>query len=227
MPVHLQNEITKLKRMILALSGVVEENVRKAVSSIERRDAAIAGEVIKADLEIDQMEVDVEEECLKALALHQPVAVDLRFIVAVLKINNDLERIDDLAVNIAKRALFICRHPAVQAPFEFGEMCRKTLNMLRYCLDGLMKMDDERARLVRAMDDEVDDINRHAYQKVFAAMRENPDNAEVLFSYLSASRHLERIADYATNISEDIIYMINGKIVRHGADEAEDRAGKS
>lgn len=212
---HLQNEIERLKKMILALSAVVESNVRKAVNSMEKADREAAQEVIAADSEIDRMEVDVEEECLKALALYQPVAVDLRFVIAVLKINNDLERIGDLGVNIAKRATYICNYPTIRAPFEFGELCRKTIDMLRYSLDGLMRMDLERARTVLAIDDEVDAINRQAYAKVFAAMHENPDNAEVLFSYLSASRHLERIADYATNIAEDVIYLINGKIVRH------------
>lgn len=213
---HLEREIERLKKMILALSAVVEESVRKAVRSIEARDCALAQEVLDTDREIDQMEVDVEEECLKILALHQPVAVDLRFIIAVLKINNDVERIGDLAVNIAERTFALCERPAIPAPFDFDGMCQKTLEMLRGSLDALMQMDTARARAVLVADNEVDAINREMYAKICAALRRDPSPAEVLLSYLSASRQLERIADSSTNIAEDVIYLIEGTIVRHG-----------
>ncbi|MCK4302876.1 MAG: phosphate signaling complex protein PhoU [Candidatus Eisenbacteria sp.] len=216
MSMHLQKEIEKLKKMVLSLSAVVEDSVQKAVAAIETRDAALAMEVIETDPEIDQAEIDVEEECLKILALHQPVAIDLRFIVAVLKMNNDLERIGDLAVNVAKRASFVCRHATIDAPSGFTPMARKTLEMLRESLDALMNMDAERARHVLAADDEVDNLNREMFQKVFRAIRKNPENIEVLQSYLSATRYLERIADCATNVAEDVIYMMEGRIVRHG-----------
>jgi phosphate transport system protein len=213
---HLEREIDKLKKMILSLSAVVEESVRKAVASIEKRDCAMAQEVLDTDREIDQVEVDVEEECLKILALHQPVAVDLRYIVAVMKINNDLERIGDLSVNITERTLFLCERAPITAPFDFGGMCQKTLEMLRGSLDALMQMDSARAREVLVADNEVDAINREMYAKICAALRSNADHAEVLLSYLSAARQLERIADSSTNIAEDVIYLIEGTIVRHG-----------
>jgi phosphate transport system protein len=190
--------------------------VRQSVASIESRDCAVAQRVLEADATIDRTEVDVEEECLKILALHQPVAVDLRYIVAVLKINNDLERIGDLSVNIAERTIFLCERPAIPAPFDFDGMCRKTLEMLRGSLDALMEMNAERAQAVLAADNEVDAINREMYAKICAALRRNPDHAEVLLSYLSAARQLERIADSSTNIAEDVIYLIEGRIVRHG-----------
>ncbi len=226
MSMHMTREIDSLKRMILSLSAVVEESVQKAVWSIEKLDRTLAQEVIDTDLEIDRIEVEVEEACLKALALYQPVAVDLRFIIAVLKINNDLERIGDLAVNIASRTLFLCDAPRRVTPFDFSEICHKTLDMLRISLDSLMTMDASRASRVLTLDDEVDEINRNIFGRIFEMIRQSPEDAEVLISYLSGSRLLERIADHATNIAEDVIYMIEGWIVRHGGAFAdEDDAG--
>jgi phosphate transport system protein len=189
--------------------------VQKAVKSLEDRDSKLAQEVIDADPGIDQAEVDIEEECLKVLALHQPVAVDLRFVIAVLKINNDLERVGDLAVNIAERTLFLCRQEPIAIPFDYSEIRRKALAMLGNSLDSLMNLDADLARKVRTSDDEVDFINRDMYAKVAQAMRNKPDHIERLLCYLSVSRHLERIADYATNIAEDLIYLVAGEIVRH------------
>jgi phosphate transport system protein len=212
---HLETEIEKLKKSILSLTAAVEERVQKAVGALEERNALLAMEVIEGDGAIDQAEVDIEEECLKILALHQPVAVDLRFIIAVLHINTDIERVGDLAVNIAERALFLCAQEAIPVPFDLSGMQRKALTMLGHSLDALMQMDATLARQVRASDDEVDAMNRDMYAKVSESARRNPEQIEVLLSYLSASRHLERIADYATNIAEEIIYLIEGNIVRH------------
>lgn len=213
---HLQREIELLKKRITSLCTVVEESVRKAVRAIEERDRVLAESVIEGDYAIDHEEVRVEEECLKILALYQPVAIDLRFIIAALKINNELERMGDLAVNIAERAVFLCEREPIHAPFAFDDMCNKTLAMLRQSLDSLFEMDASLARYVLASDDEVDDINRQMYVKVGEAIQANPQLTDRLLSYLSASRHLERIADGATNIAEDVIYMIEGHIVRHG-----------
>lgn len=218
---HMETEIKKLKKRILALVAVVESRLQKAVKSIEDRDAKLAQEVINGDMEIDQAEVEIEEDCLKILALHQPVAIDLRFIIAALKINNDIERIGDLGVNIAERAMFLAGQEPIEIPFDWGEMRKKAMAMLAKSLDALMKMDAEKARAVRISDDEVDELNRQMYAKVSQAVRRNPDHVERLLSYLSACRHLERIADYATNIAEDVIYMIEGEIVRHKHDPAE------
>ena len=212
---HLETEIEKLKNKIISLAAVVERSVQKAIESLENRDPALAQEIINADVEIDQTEVDIEEECLKILALHQPVAVDLRFIIAVLKINNDIERVGDLGVNIAERTLFLSSQEPIEIPFDFGDMHRKALAMLQHSLQALMTMDADLARKVRASDDEVDSINREMYLKIGQAVRKNPEHVGRLLSYLSASRHLERIADYATKIAEDVIYLIEGRIVRH------------
>ena len=219
MPKHLQHALDKLKRSIFSLSGMVEESVRDAVRALDRRDSRLAQKVIDADLEIDHAEVDVEEEGLKILALHQPVAIDLRFIVAVLKINNDLERIGDLAVNIAERAQFLATHEKVDIPFDFAGMAEKAQAMVKQSLDALVNLDAGAALAVCAADDEVDAMNRQMYLQVGEGIREHPDQVESLTHLLSVSRHLERIADHATNIAEDVIYMVRGEIVRHQAEQ--------
>ena len=219
MPKHLQHALDKLKRSIFSLSGMVEESVRDAVRALDTRDSRLAQKVIDADLEIDHAEVDVEEEGLKILALHQPVAIDLRFIVAVLKINNDLERIGDLAVNIAERAQFLATHEKVDIPFDFAGMAEKAQAMVKQSLDALVNLDAGAALAVCAADDEVDAMNRQMYLQVGEGIREHPDQVESLTHLLSVSRHLERIADHATNIAEDVIYMVRGEIVRHQAEQ--------
>ena len=218
MGMHMEREIERLKKQILGLCALVEESVRMAVTALERRDVNLADQVTERDLEIDRMEIEVEEECLKILALHQPVAVDLRFIIAVLKINNDLERVGDLAVNIAKQARFIGGNGTAGAPFDFTDLCQRVLEMLRASLDALTNMDAARARRVLDSDDEVDEINSRMHDLGLEAIRAEPVRARELFSYIVASRGLERIADYSTNIAEDVIYMIEGSIVRHRGD---------
>ncbi len=215
MPQHLQREIENLKKNILSLGARVEMTVHEAIRSIETRDEALARKIIDEDIVIDQTEVEVEEECLKILALHQPVAIDLRFIVVVLKINNDLERIGDLAVNIAERSAFLAGQPEVDVPFDFAEMSEKTEAMLSKSLDALVNMSSSLAHEVCISDDVIDDMNRQMYLRVQEAILKHPRHITSLIHLLSVSRHLERIADHATNIAEDVIYMIDGQIVRH------------
>jgi phosphate transport system protein len=167
------------------------------------------------DYDIDQEEVNIEEDCLKVLALYQPVAIDLRFLVTVLKINTDLERIGDLSVNIAERSDFLSRQTPVTVPFDFDLMAEKTQSMLHKGIDALVNIDCELAYNVCAMDDEVDAINKEMYQLVIQSILENPSDIDSLIHLLSVSRHLERIGDHATNIAEDVIYMAEGKIIRH------------
>ena len=219
MPKRLQREIEKLKKEILVLGAVVEERVGLAVKAMKERDAKLAEQVISGDIDIDQMEVNLEEECLKVLALHQPVAVDLRFIIAVLKINNELERIGDLAVNIAERAAFLATQPPVEESLDFPAMFDKTRQMLKKSLDSLVNTDTDLAFEVLAEDDEVDEINQEMYIKIEEAILYHPEQIKAYIHLLSTSRHLERIADHATNIAEDVIYMITGDIVRHSAED--------
>jgi len=216
---HMQREIEKLKKLVLSLGADVEEHVHKAVQALQSRNMALAQQIIAADAAVDKFEVYLEEECLKILALHQPVAIDLRFVIAVLKINNDLERIGDLAVNVAERAQYLAAKEPVEIPFDFAGMADKTKLMLKRSLDALVNMDAHEAWEVCAMDDEVDAINRQMYEQVQEGIRRRPDQMPSFIHCLSTSRHLERIADHATNIAEDVIYMVAGEIVRHKAED--------
>jgi len=215
----MKREIDRLKQMLMSLCEVVEKNLRRAVESIRQRDAELAKMVIETDVEIDHMEVDMEEECLKILALYQPVAIDLRFIVTALKINNDLERIGDLAVNLAEHSIFLADQPKIDVPFDFNTMTEKTELMLRKSLDALVKMDSKLAYEVCAADDEIDAMDRQMYLIVQDVVHKQPEQTESLMHLRSASGHLERIADHATNIAEDVIYMIEGRIVRHKVED--------
>ena len=216
---HLQREIENLKKKLLALGAEVETSVRDATLSIEKRDSELAQKIIDDDVNIDNTEVEIEEDCLKILALHQPVAVDLRFIVAVLKINNDLERIGDLAVNIAERAVFLAGQSKVNISIDLVDMAHNAQSMLKKSIDALINHDAQLAHKVCASDDIVDQMNRQMYLKVQEAILKNPEQITPLIHLLSASRHLERIADHTTNIAEDVIYMIEGRIVRHKIEE--------
>ena len=212
---HFSRELENIKKLILSLGAIVEERVRMATKAIEDNDAELAQRIIKSDYEIDEMEVDIEEECLKVLALHQPVAIDLRFIIAVIKINNELERIGDQAVNIAERVGVTAKIEQLEMFFDYSAMGEKAQRMLKMSLDALVKMDYDEAFNVVMMDDEVDAIKEQAYDRVKRAMREHPDKIGYLINLFLISRHLERLADHTTNIAEEVIYLIEGEIVRH------------
>ncbi|MFH2034787.1 MAG: phosphate signaling complex protein PhoU [Candidatus Zixiibacteriota bacterium] len=217
MSVHLQKEISNLKKMILALGAMVEESVKQSIKSVISADAELALHIQANDQEIDQYEVAIEEECLKVLALYQPVAVDLRFIVAILKINNDLERIGDEAVNIAERSEFLATvdHDEEVITNNFNVMEKKTQAMLKKALDALVNLDADLAQQVCDSDDEVDQINRDSHELSRNLIKEKPYKVDFLIQSSSIFKYLERIADLATNIAEDVIYMCHGKIVRH------------
>ncbi len=215
MSAHLQNQIDRLKDKILTVGTMVEEALSKAIMALVDRDAQLAQRVIDADDDIDRMEVEVEEECLKTLALYQPVAADLRFVVAVLKINNDLERMGDLAGNIAKRAAFLAAAEPLALPRELSPMASKAKSMLKRSLDALVNWNAALARQVRSDDDEVDELRAEIRQALTRKVQSAPERTEALLKLLSVSKHLERLADMATNIAEDVIYMVEGVIVRH------------
>lgn len=220
MSVHLNSELEKLKERLLYLGSLAENSIRKSGLALKRLDTQMAREVIEFDNQIDLREVEIEEECLKILALHTPVANDLRIVIASLKINNDLERVSDLGVNIAERVIYLSRQSeAVPVPFDFEKMWTIALRMLKNSLDAFVHGNVALARQVCDDDDSVDMINKAMYHTVYDAIKKNPAQVEAFIHYLSISRHLERAADYATNISEEVIYMIEGKIVRHQPEE--------
>jgi len=219
MPAHLFREIENLKREILTLGAMAETALREAVAAIDNRDEDAAQTVIANDTKLDDMEVQIEEDCLKTLALHQPVATDLRFIVAVLKINSDLERVGDLAVNVAERAAFLATQPPLEASLDLTTMAAKAQEMLKKSLDALVQLNAQMAYEVLAADDEVDAMNRRMFPTIQEQIVAHPDQTESLLHMLSASRHIERIADHATNIAKAVIYMTEGDIVRHKAED--------
>lgn len=215
MSVHLKREIERLKVKILAVGASVEASLEMAIQALRDRDISLADKVIAEDFNIDQIEVETEEDCLKMLALYHPVAADLRFVIAVLKINNDLERIADQAVNIAERTKVLCSHPPITIPPKLYVMFEKVEKMLSSSLDALVNLDVKVAYSVIRADDDIDEINREMFTLIKEKIQTNPEKIEEFISLLSISRQLERTADQITNIAEDVIYTVEGSIIRH------------
>ena len=216
---HLQNDIDQLKTQILSMGEAVADRVRRALSALVDYDGILAQQVIEGDSEIDDLEVRIEEECLKTLALHQPVATDLRWVIAVMKVNSDLERVGDLAVNVAERAAYLARHEGIGIRLDFAMMGEAALEMVTNCLKALVSLDVDLAREVIAADEKVDKMNRDMFIALQLRMKEDPSVIERSIHFLSASRHLERIGDHATNIAEDVLFLVEGIVVRHQHEE--------
>ena len=217
---HIERQLGQLKERILRIGTLVEEAIAKSITALINRDTPLAQRVMASDEEIDRMEVEVEEECLKILALYQPVAADLRLVVSVLKINNDLERIGDLAKNIAKRVAQLANAGDIELPAEIRTMATLAQEMVKESLDAVVNGDPALARRVREEDDAVDEARQRVRQMVLAGIKAEPERVESLLRINSVSKHIERIADMATNIAEDVIYMVEGDIVRHRAGDA-------
>lgn len=214
-----QREIDNLKKLILSLGAIVEEQIVRSMLALERRDAKLAEEVINRDNEIDSLEIIIEEECLKILALYQPVANELRFVVAVLKMNNDLERMGDLAAGIAERASYLSKKEKIDLIQELKTIAEKVQTMVKKSLDSLVNTDVVLAKEVLEADDEVDALNKQILKLTINAMEKFSDKIKVYFSIRTVSKNLERIADSATNIAEDVIYLCTGEIIRHKGED--------
>ena len=217
MKIHLQRELDELRKRVFHLCSLVEENLTLAIQSVQKPGEEMAETIRRRDREIDELEVQVEEECLKILALYHPVAADLRYLVSVLKLNADIERIGDLAVNIAgaTRRLGDVDMP-VAVSDKLNVLAAKSRAMLRLSLEALMDLDAARARLVLAADDEVDGLYHELATMLQEYMVASPREANAVFCWLLAAKSMERVGDHATNIAEDTIYMVEGEIVRHG-----------
>jgi phosphate transport system protein len=211
----LHKELGHLEKQLLSLTAIVEENVQLSFRALTERDVALAEKLIASDELVNRKEVELEEECLKILALHQPVANDLRMIVAILKINSNLERIADQAVNISERTVALANFAHVDCPLNLTDMAQKVIIMLEKAIESLINADLGLAQGVLELDDEVDTLHGHNYQLFKDYIRNNPETIDTVLSYLTVSRHLERVADLATNIAEDVIYLNEGTIVRH------------
>ncbi len=212
---HFQRDMDRLREQVLRVGSLVESATNRAITALTHRQPDLADEVLQADDAIDALEVQIEEECLKILALHQPVAADLRYVIAVMKVNNDLERMGDQAVNIAERAILLAQRPPLDVPLQIERMAEVAQKMVHASLDAVVNLDVDLARSVGTMDDEVDEIHREMFRLVQAKIKESPDVVEVAIANLSASRDLERIADLATNIAEDVLFTVLGEVVRH------------
>lgn len=213
---HLHRDLEELKKEVLLLGVLVESSINKAMIALNSKREDLADSVMEEGSIIDEKEVFIEESCLKILALHQPVAVDLRFIISILKVNNDLERMGDFAENIAERAKFLSTQESIPLPKEFTEtMSDQISKMIRMALDSLVNLDVTQAKEVIEMDDVVDTINRNMYSELQNLMMADSSTVERAVQYLSSSRYMERIGDLATNIAEDVIFMVDGDVVRH------------
>ena len=216
MSLHLQRDLDQLKRDVLHLGSLVETALGNASYVLRDQRTELAEAVYADEITINEKEVQIEENCLKILALHQPVAIDLRFIVVVLKVNNDLERIGDLAKHLTARAVYLAERETMPEPMAtINAMFVTIRSMLKDSLDALVKLDVDLARTVIDQDDGVDEINRQMYDDFREMMSKDASMIEQATSWLSCSRYLERIADLATNISEDVVFMVEGEVVRH------------
>ncbi len=215
MSIHLVRDLEQLHRSILSMCTMVEEMVHRAVEGLSRPSESLAEELAARDDEIDDLDVRIEEDCLKLLALHQPVAIDLRRICSVLKITGELERVADLGVHIAERACGLIGQPEVVVSNKVSEMARIALSMLHRSIDAYVELDSQLARRVCAEDDTVDALNREIIRELAGTMKRDADLVEPALHLFSAARHIERVADHATNIAEDVVYLVDGEIIRH------------
>lgn len=220
MSLHFTNEMERLHRDIVAMCSTVEENISEAVLGLQNRSMSLAQELLIRDREVNELDVVIEEECLKILALYHPVANDLRRVTAVLKITGELERVGDLAVNIAERSASMAEFPNFPLPARLGEMAREALAMLHSSIDSYVELNSRKARDVCARDDFVDDLNVELLHQLRSDMIQNPALLEPGMHLFSAIRHIERVADHATNIAEDVVYLTEGVIIRHGRGKA-------
>ena len=216
---HFDEQIADLKEMLLLMSGRAEEIIRKALESLMSRDNVLADEVIVDDTTIDRMEIDIEEACIQLLALQQPLATDLRLITSALKISNDLERVGDHAVNIAGCAKQLANKPPVKPLADLPALAEKSIGMLRDALDAFVRGDAEAARLLVRRDDEVDALNRQMFAELMRRMIADPQQVERSMTLVLVGRNLERIADLATNVAEEVVFIAEARIIKHHADE--------
>lgn len=215
MSLHFLREMGRLNKKLVTLSDIIEEQVGRSIQAISDVDELLAQKVIQADEEVDQAEIEMEEDCLKLLALHQPVANDLRLIIAVLKINSDLERIGDHAVIIAEEAMNLTRLPLVDVPEELFELSAQARMMLRKSMLAFVETDLHVANDVLKVGQNIRELAENIFHLQLASIKAAPEEAEQRLYILKVSRQLQRIADHATNIAEDIIFLKSGDIIRH------------
>jgi phosphate transport system protein len=215
---HFHAELVLLKGELLSMASLVEQALHGSIQALVERDEELAQKVIASDDAINMAEIKIDDFCLKLLALHQPTAIDLRFITSALKIDNDLERMGDQAVNIAERALELIKEPLLKPLIDIPRMAELAQKMVKDSLDAFVHKDPDLAREVCRRDDQVDALNDQVFRELLTYMMQDPRTITRAVHLLLVGRHLERIADHATNIAEDVIYMVQGKIIKHRFD---------
>ena len=214
---HFQEELQQLKTRLLEMGGLAEDRVRLIVQALVERNPALVDRVLAGDGPINQLHIEIDSRCFKLLALHQPMAVDLRAIVSAVKINTDLERVGDMAINIAEAVKRYMRHPPVKELIDIPRMADIAQRMLRNALDAYVRRDTELAQTVLNEDDALDALKTQVFRELLTYMLSDPSTIEPALDLILISRHLERIGDHATNIAEDVIFMVSAKDVRHHA----------
>ena len=212
---HFDKDLIKLNEKISKLGSLIVESSTKSIVMLQNFDLSIAAEILASEVAVNEMEVEIENECLKVLALHQPVAADLRFLIVVLKVNNDLERMGDQFVNIAERVRFLKDQPRVMSDIDLVKMGEVGSRMVGLSMTALTMRDPDIAREVLEMDDALDALHSQSFQLLQDAMRKNNEMITPAISYMTISSNLERLGDLATNIAEEIIFMQEGEVVRH------------
>ncbi len=218
-------ELDDLQQRLLAMGGLVEFAIHRSIRALIDRDAALSQQVWENERRINEMEIEIDEQATRILALHQPVARDLRFITAAIKINSDLERMGDLAVNIVQRAVSLNRQPQVKPLIDIPHMSRLVESMVHKSLDAFVKRDPEMAHGVLAADDEVDNLKHAVYAELLSFMERDPSAVHPSVDLMFIAHNLERIADHATNVAEDVLFLVNGVDVRHSHSRTVDETG--
>jgi phosphate transport system protein len=216
---HFEQELEKLKAKLLEMGALVENAVYRSVQGVVEKDEELAQQVLKNEVRVNELEIEIDDLAISLIALQQPVAADLRLITAAIKINNDLERMGDLAVNIAQRALALLRDPIVQPMIDIPHIAGLVQSMVRKSLDAFVNRDSELARSVLASDDGVDNLRTASYHELVSYMEKDPSNIPQAMSLWSVVRNLERIADHSTNIAEDVLFLVKGIDVRHSQEQ--------
>ena len=212
---HFQEELDQLKARLLEMGGLAEERVRASVKALVDRDPALVARVLDGDGAINGFHIEIDSRCVRLLALHQPMAVDLRAILSAVKINTDLERVGDLAVNIAEAGLRYLGHPPVKELIDIPRMADIAQGMLRDALDAFVRRDTALAQQVLDADDTLDALKTQVFRELLTYMLQDPHTIEPSLDLILVSRHLERIGDHATNVAEDVIFMVSARDVRH------------
>ena len=215
---HFLEELSDLKHRLLEMGGLVESAIYRSVLAVVEKDAEQAQQVLKNEARINQMEIEIDEFATRLLATQQPMAADLRFLTAAIKINSDLERMGDLAVNIVERALSLMHESVIRPAIDIPQMAKLTESMVRKSLDSFVRGDADLARTVLLSDDAVDDLRDIIYEELIRFMEKNPDNVRPGVNFMFVAHNLERLADHATNIAEDVLFLVQGVDVRHHAE---------